>query len=252
MAPPQWIHCNHCYYLFSRKDRKFYQTSCLHVLCRNCTVYTNRGQSCPICQRQGLKFHEIANEMDPKEKALYNPEPFKPIEAASKSIIFQMKQKKHLILQLGTTGEKLHKADQMEQQMRAKIVDYQRKFDKCREQRKSLQEAIRQSQSAGLSPESAELLLQSRGSRVRPPTQGQSNSSSGEEFFDSDRQSRRSRGSQRSRDSFLDMRKDSSTSSDSSSSRPRSVDFGSTPSSNVSPSAGRISDQLHRMQIKRT
>ncbi|XP_055630289.1 RING finger protein vilya-like isoform X2 [Toxorhynchites rutilus septentrionalis] len=144
MGPPFWIHCNLCYYLFARKDRKFYQMNCLHVLCKNCMAHTHRGTFCPVCKRQGVKFLEISNTMDKKVKALYDPDVSKILDQAIKATNFQLKQRQHLIEQILTTEEKLEKAEKMEQIMKAKIFEAQQQYDKARSQRRSMQEALRQ------------------------------------------------------------------------------------------------------------
>ncbi|XP_058834971.1 RING finger protein vilya [Topomyia yanbarensis] len=238
MASTLWIHCNLCYYLLYRKDRKFYQLTCLHVFCKNCMAHSNRGTTCPVCKRQGIKFVEICNSMDNKVKILYAPTPAKSIEVTSKSINFQLKQKQHLIDQLVATEDKLDKADKAEQVLRQKIYESQQKYCKVRGQRRSMQDALRQQ--ADSSPEQT---LEAQSDRRKHSTHQMN-------FFDcnsgstNSTRTKRTSSSRDSRDSFLNLKGGTSTSSDSI----RSVNFGTTPSSGAN-SAGQISNLLHGMKI---
>ncbi|XP_058462454.1 RING finger protein vilya isoform X2 [Malaya genurostris] len=234
MASTLWIHCNLCYYLFYRKDRKFYQLSCLHVFCKDCMAQSNRGTICPVCKRQGIKFVEICNAMDNKVKTLYAPNTSKSIELASTSINFQKKQKQHLISQLIATEEKLEKTEQFEQILRQKIYEYQQKYIKVRAQRRSMQDALRKQVDS--SPEITPKLQRDRNKRQTDFFESNS------ESINSDR-SKRTSSSRNSSDSFLNL-KGVSTSSESI----HSVNFGTTPSSGPY-SAGGISDLFYGMKI---
>ncbi|XP_053687105.1 RING finger protein vilya [Sabethes cyaneus] len=189
MASVQWIHCNLCYYLLSRKDRKFYTTSCLHVICKKCTINSNRGTMCPVCQRQGIRFAEICNSMDSKIKNMFNPSPATVLESAINTMNFQYKQKQHLINQIIAAEEKTAKLNQVEQRFKQKIAECQQKYQKLRNYRKNLMDQ----------QSSPEFCAQSERSSKASP-----------QFFDSPMSSGGSKAS--NRDSFLNM-KGASTSS---------------------------------------
>uniref|UniRef100_A0A182MJ44 RING-type domain-containing protein n=1 Tax=Anopheles culicifacies TaxID=139723 RepID=A0A182MJ44_9DIPT len=103
MSATRWIHCNICFHLLSKKERKFYHLSCRHVLCKQCMAKTNRGTICPVCEKPLERFTELNNQ---------------------RAVILQMKE--------------------MEDSLRQKIVETQRRYEKFRTYRRNLQETLRQ------------------------------------------------------------------------------------------------------------
>ncbi|XP_055538816.1 RING finger protein narya-like isoform X2 [Wyeomyia smithii] len=274
MAAIQWIHCNLCYYMLSQKGRKFYTTSCLHVICKNCTIHSNRGTLCPVCKRQGIRLAEICNSMDSKIKKLFSPTVASEIESLLHALNFQYKQKQHLITKIIATEDKMDQLEQAEQDLKQKIANCLQNYKKLRSHRKSLEEQLSSPEFAFRNSKTSPQFFDSPSSDGLRTSSGASSSSSSNksEGFGSsssgsdqpgrrhgrlasnskpERHSKRSAnlpgsGSQdSSRDSFLDMKRFSTPHSSD-----RSVNFGTTPSSGAN-STSNISKMLHGMAISR-
>lgn len=244
MASNKWIHCNVCYYLFTKKDRRFYLMSCQHTLCKNCMTHTNRGTCCPVCKRKSLQFFEICNGMDKKTKALFDPGTTKTLEQIYKTINFQTKQKQHLIDHIQFVEEKLLKAEQMEQKLKQKIVESQQRYQKTRNYRRSKQETLRQQMTLA----TADAITPDRENvSCNRPSSSKRNQLNFFESHTSSSGSSRSHSStdnKSARDSFINLKGSSSSSSSSA----RSADFGTTPSSS-NRSTGLINETFHNMRI---
>ncbi|XP_052896464.1 uncharacterized protein LOC128303522 isoform X2 [Anopheles moucheti] len=144
MSAPRWIHCNICLHLLSRKERKFYHLSCRHVLCRQCMGKTNRGTICPVCNKPLERFTELSNQMDRKEKMLYDSGSLKLLSVAYQSVIFQHKQRQNMIRGILRCRKAIVQMKDMEDSLRQKIVETQRRYEKFRTYRRNLQETLRQ------------------------------------------------------------------------------------------------------------
>ncbi|XP_065079360.1 RING finger protein narya-like [Ochlerotatus camptorhynchus] len=244
MSSNQWIHCNICYYLFAKKDRRFYLMTCQHTLCKDCMAHTNRGTCCPVCKRKGLQFFEICNGMDKQAKTLFDPGTTKTLEQIYKAINFQTKQKQHLSDHILFVEEKLLKAEQMEQKLKQKIVESQQRYQKTRNYRRSKQEALRQQMTVAtldVTPPA-----QNSGCSNRPSSskRHQLNFFEGHTSSSGSNRSHLSTDSKTTRGSFLHLKASSSSGNSST----RSVDFGTTPSSG-NRSTGVVNDTFHKMRI---
>ncbi|XP_053665982.1 RING finger protein narya-like [Anopheles marshallii] len=144
MSVPRWIHCNICLHLLSRKERKFYHLSCRHVLCRQCMGKTSRGTICPVCNKPLERFTELSNQMDRKEKMLYDSGSLKLLSVAYQSVIFQHKQRENMIRGILRCRKAIMQMKDMEDSLRQKIVETQRRYEKFRTYRRNLQETLRQ------------------------------------------------------------------------------------------------------------
>ncbi|XP_035906853.1 RING finger protein nenya-like isoform X2 [Anopheles stephensi] len=144
MSVTRWIHCNSCFHLLSRKERKFYHLSCRHVLCKQCMAKTNRGTVCPICQKPLERFTELSNQMDRKEKMYYDPGCLKVLSVAYQSVVFQHRQRENMIRGILRCRIAINQMKEMEDTMRQKIVETQRRYEKFRTYRRNLQETMRQ------------------------------------------------------------------------------------------------------------
>uniref|UniRef100_A0A182QUJ0 RING-type domain-containing protein n=1 Tax=Anopheles farauti TaxID=69004 RepID=A0A182QUJ0_9DIPT len=145
MPPARWIHCNLCFYLMVKKDRKFYHLSCLHVLCRQCMSKTNRGTICAVCSKPLERFTELSNQMDRHEKMYYDPGMLQALSTAHQTVVFQHKQREHLVKRILRCRYVNAQMKEMENQLREKIVEAQRRYEKFRNYRRNLQEVLRQS-----------------------------------------------------------------------------------------------------------
>nr|XP_029714101.1 RING finger protein vilya-like [Aedes albopictus] len=252
MSGHRWIHCNICYHLLTKKERRFFLMSCQHTLCKDCMAHSNRGTCCPVCKRQGLQFVEICNTMDKKFKALFDPDVPKTIEQSCKIINFQTKQKQHLIDYLNYMDEKILKAEQMEQKLKKKVYELQQLYQKTRNYRRNKQEALRQQMNLEAAAAEAAAAAAAAEEGESPPLGADHSShrrNQESNFFEDHAKSSGSNGSRLStdsrgrRDSFLNL-KGSSSSSDS----VRSVDFGTTPSSG-DRSTGRINESFQHLRL---
>uniref|UniRef100_A0A182N7L0 RING-type domain-containing protein n=1 Tax=Anopheles dirus TaxID=7168 RepID=A0A182N7L0_9DIPT len=177
MPPARWIHCNMCFYLMAKQDRKFYHLSCRHVLCRQCMSKTNRGTMCAICSKPLERFTELSNQMDRREKMYYDPGVLQVLSATHQTIMFQHKQRENLVKRILRCRYANAQMKDMENQMRQKIVEAQRRYEKFRNYRRNLQEVLRQSsprQSAGALVPLAQITSQQRPPQL-PPTPALSN-----------------------------------------------------------------------------
>lgn len=148
MAPPHWIHCNLCYYVMVRKERKFYHLSCRHVLCRPCMGKTDRGKICPVCQQPLARFSELNNQMERKEKMYYEPGVMRAFSNVCQNVIFQHKQRENLIRGILRCKKALPQLKEMENALRQRIVATQRQYEKFRAYRRNLQDILRQNSPA--------------------------------------------------------------------------------------------------------
>uniref|UniRef100_A0A182WI84 RING-type domain-containing protein n=1 Tax=Anopheles minimus TaxID=112268 RepID=A0A182WI84_9DIPT len=144
MSATRWIHCNICFHLLSRKERKFYHLSCRHVLCKQCMAKTNRGTICPVCEKPLERFTELNNQMDRKEKMFYDSSSLKVLSVAYQSVIFQHKQRENMIRGILRCRTAILQMKEMEDSLRQKIVETQRRYEKFRTYRRNLQETLRQ------------------------------------------------------------------------------------------------------------
>uniref|UniRef100_A0A182ISD9 RING-type domain-containing protein n=1 Tax=Anopheles atroparvus TaxID=41427 RepID=A0A182ISD9_ANOAO len=164
MAPSNWIHCSLCYNLMLKKEHKFYHLSCRHILCRPCMAKTNRGTVCPVCQGSLRRFVELNNQMERKDKMWYDPSATKIFEFACQTLMFQQKHREHLIQRIVQARKSLPRLNELEEQLRRHVVETQRRYEKLRSFRRSLQENLRRS----LLP-SASGTIQSSGRSTRTP-----------------------------------------------------------------------------------
>uniref|UniRef100_A0A182X222 RING-type domain-containing protein n=1 Tax=Anopheles quadriannulatus TaxID=34691 RepID=A0A182X222_ANOQN len=144
MSTNGWIHCNICFHSFERKERKFYHLSCRHVLCKSCMAKTNRGTMCPLCKKPLERFTELNNQMERKDKMYYDPGSLKVFGVAYQSVIFQHKQREDMIRGILRCRSAVTQMKEMENAMRQKIVETQRRYEKFRTHRRNLQEGLRQ------------------------------------------------------------------------------------------------------------
>uniref|UniRef100_A0A182K0S8 RING-type domain-containing protein n=1 Tax=Anopheles christyi TaxID=43041 RepID=A0A182K0S8_9DIPT len=144
MSTSNWIHCNICYHLYASKERKFYHLSCLHVLCKPCMAKTNRGTTCPLCKKPLERFTELNDQMERKEKMFYNPGSLKMFSVMHQSVIFQHKQREDMIRGILRRRIAIVQMKEMENVLREKIVETQRRYEKFRTYRRNLQETLRQ------------------------------------------------------------------------------------------------------------
>uniref|UniRef100_A0A182I683 Uncharacterized protein n=1 Tax=Anopheles arabiensis TaxID=7173 RepID=A0A182I683_ANOAR len=112
MSTNDWIHCNICFHSFKRKERKFYHLSCRH--------------------------------MERKDKMFYDPGSLKVFGVAYQSVIFQHKQREDMIHGILRCRSAVTQMKEMENAMRQKIVETQRRYEKFRTHRRNLQEGLRQ------------------------------------------------------------------------------------------------------------
>ncbi|EAL41964.2 AGAP006749-PA [Anopheles gambiae str. PEST] len=168
MSTNGWIHCNICFHSFERKERKFYHLSCRHVLCKLCMAKTNRGTMCPLCKKPLERFTELNNQMERKEKMYYDPGSLKVFGVAYQSVIFQHKQREDMIRGILRCRSAVTQMKEMENAMRQKIVETQRRYEKFRTHRRNLQEGLRQ-----ISPRygSGPTVVQGAGCAGRTPLQ---------------------------------------------------------------------------------
>ncbi|XP_058066080.1 RING finger protein narya-like [Anopheles bellator] len=143
MSSSRWIHCNICFHLLDKKDRKFYQLSCRHVLCKQCMGRTNRGTVCPVCQKPLDRFTELTNQMDREDKMFFDPGVVRALHVVGQNVLFQHRQREHLVQQIIRRREGLPKLREMENQLRQRIVETQRRYEKLRTYRRNLQERLR-------------------------------------------------------------------------------------------------------------
>uniref|UniRef100_A0A182Q7P3 RING-type domain-containing protein n=1 Tax=Anopheles farauti TaxID=69004 RepID=A0A182Q7P3_9DIPT len=148
MTPHRWIHCGLCFRLEAKKDIKFFHLSCLDVLCRACMAKTNRGTVCPVCKAPIRKFTELDDTMSKREKVLYHPGPYEFYHIASQTLLFQQKHKHNLIKAILEARHSLHRLNELESQIREKVVETQRRYENLRTFRRNLQENIRKSLSS--------------------------------------------------------------------------------------------------------
>ncbi|XP_050089896.1 RING finger protein narya-like [Anopheles aquasalis] len=145
MSRPRWIHCNVCFHLQWPRDRTFYQLSCRHVLCKLCMSKTKRATVCPICRQSILRFTELSNEkMTRKDKMMFDVAAVDALDWQSQSLAFQHKQREHLIEKILRCRNELPKLSEMEDELRKRIVEAQRRYEKLRNYRRTLQENLRQ------------------------------------------------------------------------------------------------------------
>ncbi|XP_050072990.1 RING finger protein narya-like [Anopheles maculipalpis] len=144
MSVTRWIHCNVCFHLLARKERKFYHLSCRHVLCKQCMAKTDRGTTCPVCQQPLESYTELSNQMDSKEMMYYDPGCLKALNVAYRSVVFQHKQRENMIRGILRCRIATAQMKEMEDVMRQKIVETQRRYEKFRTYRRNLQETMRQ------------------------------------------------------------------------------------------------------------
>ncbi|XP_565451.3 histone-lysine N-methyltransferase 2D isoform X2 [Anopheles gambiae] len=168
MSTNGWIHCNICFHSFERKERKFYHLSCRHVLCKLCMAKTNRGTMCPLCKKPLERFTELNNQMERKEKMYYDPGSLKVFGVAYQSVIFQHKQREDMIRGILRCRSAVTQMKEMENAMRQKIMETQRRYEKFRTHRRNLQEGLRQ-----ISPRygSGPTVVQGAGCAGRTPLQ---------------------------------------------------------------------------------
>ncbi|XP_058124928.1 RING finger protein 212B-like [Anopheles coustani] len=148
MSPPQWIHCNLCYYVMVRKERKFYHLSCRHVLCKPCMAKTERGTTCPVCHQSLSRFSELNNQMDRKEKMYYDPGAHKTFGDACQIAVFQLKQRENMVRGILRCRKAIPQMKEMFNTLRQRIVETQRQYEKYRTYRRNLQEIMRQNSPA--------------------------------------------------------------------------------------------------------
>ncbi|XP_035915866.1 RING finger protein narya-like [Anopheles stephensi] len=144
MSAQRWIHCGLCNSLQADNETKFYHLSCADILCRSCMSKTNRGTSCPVCKRSLDHFIELGDEMSRKEKMLYHPSPVSFYQIAAQTLAFQHKHRQQLVQAILKARESLHRLDELETQIRQKIVETQKRYENMRLYRRSLQENMRQ------------------------------------------------------------------------------------------------------------
>uniref|UniRef100_A0A182R9F1 RING-type domain-containing protein n=1 Tax=Anopheles funestus TaxID=62324 RepID=A0A182R9F1_ANOFN len=144
MSATRWIHCNICFHLLSRKERKFYHLSCRHVLCKQCMAKTNRGTICPVCEKPLERFTELNNQMDRKEKMFYDPGSLKVLSVAYQNVVFQHKQRENMIKGILRCRTAIMQMKDVEDALRQKIVETQRRYEKFRTYRRNLQETLRE------------------------------------------------------------------------------------------------------------
>ncbi|XP_052859617.1 RING finger protein narya-like [Anopheles cruzii] len=164
MSRCRWIHCNICFHLLDKKDRKFYQLSCRHVLCKQCMGRTNRGTVCPVCQKPLDRFTELTNQMDRADKMFFDPGAIRALQVVSQNVLFQHRQRDHLVQQIIHRREGLPKLREMENQLRQRIVETQRRYEKLRTYRRNLQERLR-----SMSPRQSSSEGHGAGDRYRVP-----------------------------------------------------------------------------------
>ncbi|XP_049545109.1 RING finger protein narya-like isoform X1 [Anopheles darlingi] len=156
MSRPRWIHCNVCFHLQEKRDRTFYQLSCRHVICKLCVSKTNRGTVCPVCRRSIQRFTELNNEMNAKDKMMFDPAAIGALDRQCQNVVFQYKQREHLIEKILRSRNELPRLSEMEDELRNRIVETQRRYEKLRNYRRSLQEHLRKSRfnHSGITPQS--------------------------------------------------------------------------------------------------
>ncbi|KFB51032.1 AGAP006749-PA-like protein [Anopheles sinensis] len=147
MSPPYWIHCNLCYHVMVRKERKFYHLSCRHVLCKPCMAKTERGTTCPVCHQPLSRFSELNNQMERKEKMYYDPGAHKTFSDASQIAVFQLKQRENMVRGILRCRKAVPQMKEMFNTLRQRIVETQRQYEKYRTYRRNLQEIMRQQNS---------------------------------------------------------------------------------------------------------
>ncbi|KFB39451.1 AGAP006749-PA-like protein [Anopheles sinensis] len=145
MAPPIWIHCSLCYNRMVKKERQFYHLSCRHTLCRPCMAKTKRGTVCPVCQSSLSRFIELNNQMERKDKMWYDPSAAKIYAIACQTLIFQQKHRQHLIQRIIQMRSSLPRLNELESQLREHVVQAQRRYEKLRSFRRTLQDNLRRS-----------------------------------------------------------------------------------------------------------
>ncbi|XP_035794415.1 RING finger protein narya-like [Anopheles albimanus] len=146
MSRPRWIHCNVCFHLKDQRDRQFYQLyPCHHVICKLCMSKTNHGTVCPICRQSILRFAELNNEMNAKDKMMFDPAAIGALDRQCQNVVFQYKQREHLIEKILRCRNELPRLGEMEDELRKRIVETQRRYEKLRNYRRSLQEHLRKS-----------------------------------------------------------------------------------------------------------
>ncbi|XP_058122695.1 RING finger protein narya-like [Anopheles ziemanni] len=151
MAPPNWIHCSLCYNHMAKKERQFYHLSCRHILCRPCMAKTKRGTVCPVCQGSLSRFVELNNQMERKDKMLYDPSAAKIYAIACQTLIFQQKHRQHLIQRIIQMRSSLPRLNELESQLRKHVMQAQRRYEKMRSFRRTLQDSLRRSISSSSS-----------------------------------------------------------------------------------------------------
>lgn len=80
--PLLWIHCNVCYELYIKKERRFFLLACNHVLCIGCVqeisdrkVNGPKVYNCRICKDK-TRACEMNNNMPAHLKELFHVEPY--------------------------------------------------------------------------------------------------------------------------------------------------------------------------------
>uniref|UniRef100_A0A182RTA5 RING-type domain-containing protein n=1 Tax=Anopheles funestus TaxID=62324 RepID=A0A182RTA5_ANOFN len=144
MSVQRWIHCGLCNNLMVNNETKFYHLSCTDILCRSCMGKTNRGTICPICNGTVRHFSELGDSMGRREKMLYHTSPTGFYQIASQTLVFQQKHRRNLVQAILKARDSLHRLDELETQIRQKIVETQKRYENMRRFRRTLQENMRQ------------------------------------------------------------------------------------------------------------
>ncbi|XP_052896107.1 uncharacterized protein LOC128303253 [Anopheles moucheti] len=149
MSAQRWIHCGLCSRLMVNKETKFYHLSCTDILCRPCMAKTNRGTSCPICNSSVRQFTELGDGMGRREKILYHPLPVSFYQLASQTLIFQQKHRSNLVRAILKARASLRRLDELEAQIRQRVMETHTRYENMRRLRRTLQESMRKTMVAG-------------------------------------------------------------------------------------------------------
>ncbi|XP_037960147.1 RING finger protein vilya-like [Teleopsis dalmanni] len=144
----QWIHCNRCFEIYSKKEHQFLLFACNHIACENCCPAQLVTESmptykCPICAKI-VRGRIINNTLPQQIKILFHPEPWLKDLPTIRITEFQERHRAHFLRGMDRISQNIKELqEKLEiERSNAKSIFYE--LESMRNERRKTESQIRQ------------------------------------------------------------------------------------------------------------